>query len=184
MEKPRRNYIRRKRCFNACVEMIAKTLRVIKQAQNEPFTEAQINSTAAFHASQIEAACWAPRSKMSDESYKRISMSKTTELCIAILRKHLRNVDQVKLRLLSLIVNPELRNMAMIQIAARSQMNVAPAPPPPSPPPPPKAPEHVFVQLVDTEAKGGQEAQFDTWIEDQPIGDGMGDMFCNEQVSF
>ena len=96
MEKPRRNYIRRKRCFNACVDLIAKTLRIIKQARNEPFTEAQINSTAVFHASQIEAACWAPRSKMSDESYKRISMSKATELCTAILRKNLRNIDHFR----------------------------------------------------------------------------------------
>ena len=124
MEKPRRNYIRRKRCFNECTNLIARTLRVIKQAQQEPFTEASINELAASHASQIEAACWSPRSKMTDEDYKALTMSKTIELCYAIIRKSLKLGEQAKLKLLIFIANPHFKQSLQRQIPA--------APPPPS----------------------------------------------------
>lgn len=102
-ERPRRNYIRRKRCFNDCMNVIAKTLRIIKQAKGEPFSEAAIKQLAIAHASEIEAACWTPRSKMTDDEYQALTNAKSCELCCAILRESLKNIDQGRLKFVLLM---------------------------------------------------------------------------------
>lgn len=101
-EKPRRNYIRRKRRFNDCTNLIAKTLCVIKQTKGEPFSEASIKQLAVAYASKIEAACWTPRSKMTDDEYQALTNAKSCELCCAILREALKTVEQSKMKVMLL----------------------------------------------------------------------------------
>ena len=82
-----RNYIKRKRCFNDCVKEIEKTLTTVFQKRNENKNESEIKQIAKQYAKSIEAACWAPRSNMTDEKYKTLVTNKTTELCFALSGK-------------------------------------------------------------------------------------------------
>ena len=90
--------------------------------RNEPVVETTINEMAALHASQIEAACWTPRSKMTDDDYKVLTMSKTIELCQAIIQRSLKSGDQAKLQLLVFVTNQQIRSA--------QQQNARPPPPP------------------------------------------------------
>jgi hypothetical protein len=108
MEKSPRHYIRRKRSFNECTSLIIQTLRVVHQARNEPFSDEGLAQKAADHAYQIDAACWSPRSKMSDADYKALTMTKTIELCSAILGRTFGNLDQAKLTVQTAVNQPEL----------------------------------------------------------------------------
>lgn len=176
MDKPRRNYIRRKRCFNDCVDLIMKTLRIIKQARGEPVSEDEIRNAALCRARQIEAACWTPRSKMSDESYKKLTMLKTTELCTAILRQNLKNIDQVRLKIVALIGHKDEMPPTSYVPRAPIQLPIFDRP---------QRQEPVFPTVDVREVCPRDDRTFSSWAETEEIslGDGL-DCFCSEQLSF
>jgi len=64
---------------------IEKTLLQLYQQRGESHNEQEIRNVAIQYAKSIEAACWSPRSSMTDERYKAIVSTKTVELCRALL---------------------------------------------------------------------------------------------------
>lgn len=91
--KNKRNYIRRKKYLNDCVAQIKTTLEFIHLAHGEPGNQAESQKLAVAHAQAIEAACWSPHSRLSAEGYQKLMMAKTQELCRAIIKKSLPNLD-------------------------------------------------------------------------------------------
>ena len=93
-DSPRRNYIRRKRCLNESIDIIEKTLQIIYQFRKENVDKNEISKRARAHANEVEAACWAPRMKMSDDDYQSLMETKTKELCLVLVKKLIPTVDK------------------------------------------------------------------------------------------
>ena len=92
-DSPRRNYIRRKRCLNESISMIEKTLICIFKIRKEQVDKNEITKMAKSHASEVEAACWAPRMKMSDDDYQNLMETRTKELCLVLIKKLIPTID-------------------------------------------------------------------------------------------
>jgi len=87
-QKNKRCYIRRKKCLNDSIKSICNALKLIKQISHQRITESEIQKEAMVYAQTIEAACWSPHSRLTEENYQMIVLAKTQELCRAILKKH------------------------------------------------------------------------------------------------
>ena len=87
-ERPNRNYIRRKRCLNESIQIIEKTLNCLANLRKDNLIKKEeISKLAKAHANEVEAACWAPRLKMSDDDYQNRMSTKTKELCLVLINK-------------------------------------------------------------------------------------------------
>jgi hypothetical protein len=88
--RPKRNYIRRKKCFNDSASLVKSTLRFISSTLGTPSPIEAIDRAARGHAAAIEAVCWDPRTtKLTDDLYQTLMVSKTRELCVALIFRHL-----------------------------------------------------------------------------------------------
>jgi len=95
-QKNKRNYIRRKKYLNDSVTQICNTLRIIRDALHEGTADLEIQKRALNHAQAIEAACWSPHSRITEEDYKCIMMAKTRELCFALAKQKVPSIDTIK----------------------------------------------------------------------------------------
>lgn len=89
LNKPRRNYIRRKRCLTESVNLIETTLHFILTTRGEEIDISSLKKQASQHAHEVEAACWAPRTKMTDDEYNQLTLTKTKALCLLLINKFL-----------------------------------------------------------------------------------------------
>jgi hypothetical protein len=80
----RRSYIRRKHCLQECTKFIHSTVVFLCQSGCLPFSDAEISSYSARRAEEVEAACWSPRLKMSDQEYQNMALGKARELTNAL----------------------------------------------------------------------------------------------------
>ena len=95
-EGPRRNYIRRKRCLNESIQIIEKTLNCLANLRKDNIIKKdEISKLAKAHANEVEAACWAPRLRMSDDDYQNRMSTKTKELCLVLINKLLPPIDNL-----------------------------------------------------------------------------------------
>jgi hypothetical protein len=84
--RPKRNYIRRKKCLKESASLVLSTLRFINSTLPAPRSIEEMDRLAAQHAATIEAVCWDPRtSKLTDSLYQKLMVSKTRELCAALI---------------------------------------------------------------------------------------------------
>ncbi|EAY14160.1 hypothetical protein TVAG_372930 [Trichomonas vaginalis G3] len=90
---PRRNYIRRKRCLNESINIIEKTLLCLSSIRKDKIDKSELTKFAKAHANEVEAACWTPRMKMSDEDYQNLMTTKTKELCLVLIKKLMPTID-------------------------------------------------------------------------------------------
>jgi hypothetical protein len=87
--RPKRNYIRRKKCLKESESVVKSTLRLINTTLPTPRSADEIDRLAGQHAAAIEAVCWDPRtSRLTDSLYQMLMLSKTRELCIALIYQH------------------------------------------------------------------------------------------------
>jgi hypothetical protein len=88
--RPKRNYIRRKKCLNESAKLIRSALGFINRARGTQMTTEEVERTALRHAASIEAVCWDPRtSTMTDNLYHGVMAQKTRQLCLALLCQNL-----------------------------------------------------------------------------------------------
>jgi hypothetical protein len=88
--RPKRNYIRRKKSLNDSTALIKSTLCFISMSQGTGMSPFALNRVARHHANTIEAACWDPHlSDITDDSYRRLVLTKTNQLCAALLGRHM-----------------------------------------------------------------------------------------------
>ncbi|OHT02860.1 hypothetical protein TRFO_06897 [Tritrichomonas foetus] len=97
----KRNYIRRKKYLNDCISRIQATLEFVHLAKGEKMDPADSQKQAMANAQAIEAACWSPYTKLSADSYQKLMMTKTQELCRTIIKKSLLSVDLSQLQKLT-----------------------------------------------------------------------------------
>lgn len=62
------------------------TLGFIASSNGTPKQEKDLIQESTMHAKQIEAVCWTPRIKMTDEEYSNLMLQKTKELCRLLVR--------------------------------------------------------------------------------------------------
>lgn len=89
IENTKRNYIRKKKYFVECKDLIEKTLEYIYKREKKNVSEIDIQNESDQYASEVEAACWNPKLKLSDDDYQAIIHNKARELCLALLSKHI-----------------------------------------------------------------------------------------------
>jgi hypothetical protein len=83
---PKRNYIRRKKCLNDSTSLVKSTLHFINRTLGTDVDPDEVDRIARHHAAAIEAVCWDPRtSRLTDNIYHSLMVSKTRELCIALI---------------------------------------------------------------------------------------------------
>ena len=87
--KPRRSYIRRKRCLSECTKLIRNTLRQVFSLKCVQMREEDITHAAQKYAREVEAHCWSPRLQITDEAYQRTTIAKARELCQVLISKEL-----------------------------------------------------------------------------------------------
>ena len=87
--KNKRNYIRKKKFLNDSISQICNTLKLIKTSLNQNISDVEIQKEALIHAQAIEATCWSPHLRHTEESYQYIMATKTNELCIAIAQQRI-----------------------------------------------------------------------------------------------
>ncbi|KAH0794498.1 hypothetical protein GPJ56_001523 [Histomonas meleagridis] len=85
----KRNYIRRKKYLNDCINQVKATLEFVDIARGEKVNVAENQRLALAHAQAIEAVCWSPHSRLSSDCYQRLMNAKTNELCRTIIKKSL-----------------------------------------------------------------------------------------------
>lgn len=102
-QKPRRNYIQRKKCLNNSVNQIVNVLNIIQILQKDTGSPIEKQKVAYEHAQKIEAACWSPHSKLTPESYEKLISAKTQELCRVIFKKSIPQLDSNKIQRLKQI---------------------------------------------------------------------------------
>jgi hypothetical protein len=86
----KRNYIRRKKCLNDSFSLVRTTLNFINTTLGVDESSDGLDRRARDHASAIEAVCWDPRtSKLTDDIYQKLMVSKTRELCLALISQNL-----------------------------------------------------------------------------------------------
>ena len=85
----RRVYIRRKRCLKECQKLINETLYAISLARGEKVQDRLISNQALEYANAVEASCWSPHLRISDDEFQSLALSKTRELCQTLLKKHI-----------------------------------------------------------------------------------------------
>ena len=95
-QKNKRNYIRRKKYLNDSVTQICSTLRIIRSALHEDTPDAEIQKSALHHAQAIEAACWSPHSRLTEDEYQMIMCAKTRELCLALAKQKIPSFEGIK----------------------------------------------------------------------------------------
>jgi hypothetical protein len=84
--RPKRNYIRRKKCLNDSASLLKSTLSFINRTQGTQMSLAQLDRVARNHAASIQAACWDPRTNtMTDELYQNLMAQKTRQLCLTLI---------------------------------------------------------------------------------------------------
>lgn len=93
-----RNYIRRKHCLRECVKIIKMSLSYVAKATGNPISDKQLQEAADNHSKSIEAVCWAPRVKMTDEEYSALMLQKTKELCRVLIQPVLFNMRNIKIQ--------------------------------------------------------------------------------------
>mgnify|MGYP001062715589 CR=1 FL=1 len=79
-----RTYIRKKRCFLECKAVIGDFLRNIYTQKGFNYSDADINADSMKYAHQVEAQCWSPKLRVTDEEYRQLMHLKTAEICIAL----------------------------------------------------------------------------------------------------
>jgi hypothetical protein len=89
----KRSYIHRKKYLNDCVNHIKGVLEFIRLGRQDPGTAEDSHRQAVVHAQSIEAVCWSPHSHLSAESYQKIMVAKTHELCHMILLRSIPSLD-------------------------------------------------------------------------------------------
>lgn len=87
--RPRRIYIRRKRCLQETQKTIFDVLCSIALSQGKEINEEELNKEALEYANTIEASCWSPHLKISDEDFQAITKTKTQDLCQILLKRSL-----------------------------------------------------------------------------------------------
>jgi hypothetical protein len=84
--RPKRNYIRRKKCLNDSATLVKSTLSFISRARGTPMSLPELDRVAEGHAMPIEAVCWDPRTNtMTDEIYQSLMAQKTRQLCLHLI---------------------------------------------------------------------------------------------------
>lgn len=92
--KNKRNYVKRKKNLKDCVGKIRTTLDYVCKARGELMNQEDTERLAIMHAQAIEAACWTPNLGLTGEEYQLLMANKTLDLCYAILRKALPEMQQ------------------------------------------------------------------------------------------
>lgn len=87
--KPKRNYIRRKKCLADSIAQIRQTYEFIRAISGPNFPHIDIIKESDSHARLIEAVCWSPHFRMTGEDYSNIMKAKTTELCQALIKQYI-----------------------------------------------------------------------------------------------
>jgi hypothetical protein len=85
----KRNYIRRKKCLTDSTALVKFTLTFIHDTLRTNVSSDKLEGLAKQHASAIEAVCWDPRTHLTDNTYQKLMISKTRELCIALIWQYL-----------------------------------------------------------------------------------------------
>jgi hypothetical protein len=84
--RPKRNYIRRKKCLNDSASLLKSTLSFINRTQGTQMPLTELDRVSRNHAASIEAACWDPRTNtMTDELYQNLMAQKTRQLCLTLI---------------------------------------------------------------------------------------------------
>ncbi|OHS98473.1 hypothetical protein TRFO_35099 [Tritrichomonas foetus] len=109
-ERPRRNYIQRKKCLNASVTQIRNILNFIQMLQKDNASPIETQKVALAHAQKIEAACWSPHSKLTPEYYEKLISVKTVELCRVLLKKSIPQMDSSKIQQLKDLILQKATN--------------------------------------------------------------------------
>ena len=86
-QKPRRSYIRRKRCLGECAKIIKSMLKDLFMSQHVQMSDQMVSDLALSYAKNVEAHCWSPRLQISDECYRQQTLAKARELCKALVMK-------------------------------------------------------------------------------------------------
>lgn len=122
-DSPRRNYIRRKKCLNESINIIEKTLLCLSSIRKDKIDKSELTKLAKAHANEVEAACWTPRMKMSDDDYQNLMNSKTKELCLVLIKKLMPAIDttQKKSEISSPASSPQ-ENKFVVPIIGQTQM--------------------------------------------------------------
>lgn len=84
--KVHKSYVRRKHCFNDSVKHIQSTLKNMAMVSGQAVQEQTLLLQAQEYAKQIQALCWSPRNKLHDEEYQKLSIIKTQELCVQLMK--------------------------------------------------------------------------------------------------
>lgn len=97
MKNSKRNYIRKKKTYNKSMALVHQTLELIGLVKNTKIPPSELDQLAKQHADRIEAVCWDPRNKITDDVYQQIVIQKTRELCNMLINKYAPQVNTISL---------------------------------------------------------------------------------------
>lgn len=89
MERPKRNYVLRKRFFNQSMAMLKDTIERLERSVGAKSDEITIQKMAESRAMEIEASCWDAKKRLKSDEYGRLVMAKTKQVCLALINKTL-----------------------------------------------------------------------------------------------
>ncbi|OHS96108.1 hypothetical protein TRFO_37750 [Tritrichomonas foetus] len=126
MENSKRNYIRRKKTYNKCMTLIRQTLELINLVKKTNIPANQITEQAKQHADLVEAVCWDPRTRITDELYQQVAIRKTRELCTSLINKQAPQVSAIHM----IIQMNGLKSISALQNAPKDtkQKNISDTP--------------------------------------------------------
>lgn len=96
-QNSKRNYIRRKKTYNKSCTLVRQTLELINLVKNTKMPPIELDQLAKQHADRVEAVCWDPRTKISDDLYQQLVIKKTRELCTLLINKYAPQVNTINL---------------------------------------------------------------------------------------
>lgn len=127
MKNLKRNYIRRKKTYNKSMSLVHQTLELINLVKNTKITNTELDQLSKQHADRIEAACWDPRMKLTDDAYQQIVIQKTKELCNILINKFAPQVNTISL-MIKIHGKNNLQQLASKNLKIEIQNNCLPMP--------------------------------------------------------
>lgn len=93
----KRNYIHRKKTYNMSLTLVRQTLELISLVKKVKMLPQELDHLAKQHTDRIEAVCWDPRTKITDDIYQQLVTKKTRELCNILINKHAPQINTISL---------------------------------------------------------------------------------------
>lgn len=135
--KPRRSYIRRKKCLNECMKIIQQTLRQLASLKHIQVSDLVLTEMARKYAEEVEAMCWSPRLHITNEEYQNMTREKTKHVCRVLLTREIK--AHMPIQGLEMPFQGPVMMIPPVPLpkpAPARTLPPVPAPPPTAPPPP------------------------------------------------